>query len=161
MKKTAIYPGTFDPITNGHVDIIERTAKLFDHVIVAVARGAHKTPLLDLTQRVALTQKVLTSIKNIEVGSFEGLLVEFAHQKQAHVIIRGLRGVTDFEYETQLAGMNRQLAPHLETVFLMPGERVAAISSTIVREIFRLNGNITPFVPATVVEMLKNTGTKG
>ncbi|MGB6976064.1 MAG: pantetheine-phosphate adenylyltransferase [Gammaproteobacteria bacterium] len=161
MKTIAIYPGTFDPITNGHLDIIQRATKLFDHVIVAVAIGAHKMPLFDLPQRVALTQKVLSKIKNIEICSFDGLLVDFAHQKQASVIIRGLRGVTDFEYEFQMTGMNRRLASHLETVFLMPNEQVAFISSTIVREIFRLKGDITHFVPLPVVEALRTLSLKG
>jgi pantetheine-phosphate adenylyltransferase len=161
MNANAIYPGTFDPLTNGHLDILQRAAKLFDRIIVAVASGVHKMPLLDFPQRVALAQEVLSPLKNIEVCSFEGLLVDFAHQKQANVIIRGLRGVTDFEYEFQMAGMNRQLAPHLETLFLMSGERVATISSTLVREIFRLKGDISYFVPPLIVETLRSLASKG
>jgi pantetheine-phosphate adenylyltransferase len=156
MNTIAIYPGTFDPITNGHVDIVQRATKLFDHVIIAVALGSHKTPLLNLIQRVALAKDVFYKEKNIEICSFEGLLVDFAQQKKANLVIRGLRAVSDFEYEFQMAGMNRHLAPNLETVFLMPGERVAYISSTMVREIFRLKGDITPFVPLSVTTTLNS-----
>lgn len=155
MQTIAIYPGTFDPITNGHLDIIERALKLFDKVVVAVAASARKSPALPLSQRLELIKIATRDLKNIEVCEFTGLLIEFAKQKNAHVILRGLRAVTDFEYELQLAGMNRRMAPDIETIFLAPAEQYAFISATIVREIISMNGDISSFVPSAVAAALQ------
>lgn len=150
MQITAIYPGTFDPITNGHIDIIARAAKLYHRVIVAVAVNSNKTPLFSLDERVALAQAVTTEFANVSVMGFSTLLVEFAKQQNANVILRGLRAVSDFEYEFQLAGMNRRLSPDLETMFLTPAEQHEFISSTMIREIARLQGDVSSFVPPVV-----------
>ena len=152
---TAIYPGTFDPITNGHVDLVDRAQKLFDHVVVAVADSADKQPLFDVQQRVALAQEALSEFEGVEVCGFNTLLVEFMREKQASVILRGLRAVSDFEYEFQLASMNRHLSAEVETVFLTPAEQYSYISSSLVREIATLGGDITPFVPANVVAAIR------
>ncbi len=152
---TVIYPGTFDPITNGHVDIIERAAGLFDHVIVAIAHNIQKTPLFSIEER---TQMILTAtqhLSNVEVDSFGGLLVEYARRKGARAIIRGLRAVSDFEYEFQMALMNRSLAPEVVTVFLMPNERYTYLNSSIVKEVARCGGDISAFVPSFVHTKLK------
>lgn len=158
MKITAIYPGTFDPITNGHVDLVQRACRLFDHVIVAIAAGSTsaKAPVFTLEERVALAQEVLTGCDNIEVCGFDTLLVDFMQEKGARVIIRGLRAVSDFEYEFQLASMNRKLAPEVETVFLTPAEQFSFISSSLVREIASLGGDVSPFVHAKVAAALNN-----
>ncbi len=158
MKITAIYPGTFDPITNGHVDLVQRACRLFDHVIVAIAAGSTsaKGPVFTLEERVALAQEVLTGCDNIEVCGFDTLLVDFMQEKGARVIIRGLRAVSDFEYEFQLASMNRKLAPEVETVFLTPAEQFSFISSSLVREIASLGGDVSPFVHAKVATALNN-----
>lgn len=153
----AIYPGTFDPITNGHVDIVERASKLFDQVIVAVAKNTTKQPFFDLEKRVALGQEALQHLPNVQVVGFARLLTHFAAEQQANVIIRGLRAVSDFEYEFQLAGMNRKLDPNIESIFLTPSEKYTFLSSTLVREIARLNGNISEFVPACVLKALAET----
>lgn len=156
MKITAIYPGTFDPITNGHVDLVQRACHLFDHVIVAIAAGSSgaKAPVFTLEERVVLAQEVLTGCDNIEVCGFDTLLVDFMQEKGARVIIRGLRAVSDFEYEFQLASMNRKLAPEVETVFLTPAEQFSFISSSLVREIASLGGDVSPFVHAKVATAL-------
>jgi pantetheine-phosphate adenylyltransferase len=154
MQIVAIYPGTFDPITNGHIDIIARAAKLHHRVIVAVAVNNTKTPLFSLDERVVLTQAVTTEFSNVSVMGFSTLLVEFAKQQGANVILRGLRAVSDFEYEFQLAGMNRRLSPDLETLFLTPAEQYEFISSTMIREIARLKGDVSSFVPPIVVKAL-------
>ena len=156
MKITAIYPGTFDPITNGHTDLIQRASRLFDHVVVAIAAGSTKEPVFTLEERVALAQEVLSDCANIEVCGFNTLLVDFVQQKQARVIIRGLRAVSDFEYEFQLASMNRKLAPEVETVFLTPAEQFSFISSSLVREIASLGGDVSSFVHPNVVAALNN-----
>lgn len=143
---TAVYPGTFDPITNGHSDLVRRAAKLFERVIVAVAMNSGKNPAFELDQRLALAETVLKGIDNVEICAFDNLLVEFVQQKQADVILRGLRAVSDFEYEFQLAGMNRKLAPDVETMFLTPAEQFAYISSGLVREIAALKGDVSEFV---------------
>lgn len=150
----AIYPGTFDPITNGHVDIVERACKLFDQVIVAVAKNTAKQPFFDLKKRVALSQEALQHLPNVQVIGFARLLTHFAAEQHANIIIRGLRAVSDFEYEFQLAGMNRKLDPTIESIFLTPSEKYAYLSSTLVREIARLNGNVSDFVPACVLQAL-------
>jgi pantetheine-phosphate adenylyltransferase len=154
MHITAIYPGTFDPITNGHIDIIARASKLYHRVIVAVAVNINKAPLFSLDERVALVQAVTTEFTNVSVIGFSTLLVEFAKQQNANVILRGLRAVSDFEYEFQLAGMNRRLSPDLETMFLTPAEQYEFISSTMIREIARLKGDVSSFVPPVVGQAL-------
>ena len=153
-KITAIYPGTFDPITNGHLDLVARAAQLFDEVIIAVAENKTKSPLFSLDERVALAKIVTAEFKNVYVIGFDNLLVECAKQQGVRVILRGLRAVSDFEYEFQMAGMNRRLAPELETVFLTPAEQYEFISSSMIREIARLNGNVSCFVPECVHQQL-------
>jgi pantetheine-phosphate adenylyltransferase len=154
MQNTAIYPGTFDPVTLGHVDLVERAMRLFDRIIVAVAANENKNPLFTMQERVQLAKEVFQSCNNVEVIGFTTLLTDFANDKGANVILRGIRAVSDFEYEFQLAGMNRYLAPELESVFLMPSEHCNYLSSRLVREIARLDGNVTQFVPPLVVTAL-------
>lgn len=156
MSVTAIYPGTFDPITNGHSDLISRAAHLFDTVVVAVAANPKKTPLFNLEERVALASEVLAGMENVEVCGFDSLLADFAHEKGARVILRGLRAVSDFEYEFQLAGMNRRLAPDVETLFLTPAETYTFISSSLVKEVASLGGEISDFVDPKVKAALNN-----
>jgi len=153
--KTAVYPGTFDPVTNGHSDLIRRASRLFDRLIVAVAANPAKQPRFDLTQRLALIKAALPDLPNVEVCSFDNLLVNFVQQRGAGVILRGLRAVSDFEYEFQLAGMNRKLAPEVETLFLTPAEKFTYISSGLVREIAALGGDVSEFVHPTVQAALK------
>ena len=149
--RAAIYPGTFDPITNGHIDLITRAARIFDRVIVAVAENRGKTPLFNLKERVQLDEEAVSDIEGVvEVVGFENLLVECAREHHAGVILRGLRAVSDFEFEFQLAGMNRHLDKELETMFLTPSEKYAFISSSVIREIARLGGDISPFVTERV-----------
>jgi pantetheine-phosphate adenylyltransferase len=150
MRVIAIYPGTFDPITNGHTDLVRRAARLFDEVIVAVAASSRKKPLFDLTERTALACAVLADIKGVKVIGFDNLLVDCARQHKASVILRGLRAASDFEYEFQLAGMNRRLAPDVETVFMTPSEQEMFISASLVKEIALLGGNVSDFVDAQV-----------
>jgi pantetheine-phosphate adenylyltransferase len=151
----AVYPGTFDPITNGHTDLIERAVRRFSRVIVAVHENSGKQPALDWQERIELARSVLKGLDNVVVEGFNSLLVEFARQQGAGVILRGLRAVSDFEYEFQLASMNRQLAPEIETLFMTPDEHYAYVSSSLVREIAALGGDVTPFVHAEVVAALK------
>lgn len=148
--RVAVYPGTFDPITNGHTDLVIRAARLFDRVVVAVAVGASKQPICGIDERMALASEVLEGVPNVEVVSFDSLLVTFVRQIGARIILRGLRAVSDFEYEFQLAGMNRRLAPDIETVFLTPAEQYSYISSSLVREIARLGGDVSEFVHPAV-----------
>lgn len=155
MKHKAIYPGTFDPVTNGHVDIITRAAKLFPELIVAVASNSSKRPFFSLDERIELIKIALGNTPGVSVMGFDNLLIDFAHAQQAKVILRGLRAVSDFEYEFQLAGMNRKLSKQVETMFLAPSEDCMFISSTLVREIATLGGDVTGFVPAVVVDALK------
>ena len=157
MTRVAIYPGTFDPIHNGHVDLIHRAARMFDKIIVAVAISAGKRPRFTVDERVDLAQTVLAKLPNIEVSRFDGLLIHFAAAQSATVVVRGLRAVSDFEYELQLASMNRKMMPELETVFLPSDESLSYISSTLVREIAVLGGDVTPFVDARVVSALQDT----
>jgi pantetheine-phosphate adenylyltransferase len=154
MQK-AVYPGTFDPITNGHIDLIERAARRFDSVVVAIHKSAAKQPAFSWEERVELARAVLGAQTNVTVEGFDGLLVEFARANGAGVILRGLRAVSDFEYEFQLASMNRQLAPEIETLFMTPDEHYAYVSSSLVREIAALGGDVTPFVHQKVVAALK------
>ncbi len=150
-----VYPGTFDPITNGHSDLVERASKMFDKIILAVAESPKKSPLLPLDQRVELAQKTLAHLDNIEVLGFNNLLAEFAREKNANIILRGLRAVSDFEYEFQLADMNRRLAPNVESVFLTPANHLSYISSTLIREIAALGGDVSEFVHPLVNNALK------
>ena len=155
MKKTAIYPGTFDPITNGHTDLVERASRLFDHVIVAIVANTKKGPMLDLDLRISLATKVLAHLDNVEVCGFACLLTKFAEQRDANIIIRGLRAVSDFEYEFQLANMNRAQSPDIESVFLTPSEQYSFVSSTLIREIASLQGDVSKFVHPLVDKALK------
>ncbi len=148
--KIAIYPGTFDPITNGHIDILERALRLFDRIIVTVARNSAKNPLFSDQERLDLIRAVVKKYKNVEVDSFDGLLVSYARQKRATAIVRGLRAISDFEFELQMALMNRKLDDTVETVFLMPNAKYTYLNSSIVREIARLGGEVSDFVPPVV-----------
>ena len=150
----AVYPGTFDPITNGHEDLIQRAARLFDEVIVAVAHSESKRPFFSLEERVGLARDVLAGYPNVKVMGFTGLLTEFVKEHDAKVILRGLRAVSDFEYEFQLAGMNRKLAPGVETMFLTPSDKYLFLSATIVREIAVLGGDISAFVHPNTAERM-------
>ena len=155
MKRNAVYPGTFDPITNGHHDLLRRAASIFDRVVVAIAANPSKAPLLTLEKRVDLARQVLADLKNVEVMGYSGLTVDFAKQNGLQVILRGLRAVSDFEFEFQLATMSRHLSPNIETVFLTPHEPFSFISSTLVREIAVLGGNVHEFVHPIVETELK------
>ncbi|ROP56228.1 phosphopantetheine adenylyltransferase [Enterobacter sp. BIGb0383] len=154
MEKRAIYPGTFDPITNGHIDIITRAAGMFDKVVLAIAASPSKKPLFDLEERVALATEATSHLDNIEVVGFSDLMANFARSQQANILIRGLRAVADFEYEMQLAHMNRHLMPELESVFLMPSTEWSFISSSLVKEVARHQGDVTHFLPANVHQAL-------
>ena len=153
--RIAIYPGSFDPLTNGHVDIIERGSRIFDSIIVAILANVEKTPLFSENERVAIIHEVFKDRPNVQVETFNGLLVDYAQQKQATAIVRGLRAVSDFEYEFQMALMNRHLAPGLETVFMMPAEQYTYISSRLIKEVFTLGGEITGLVPPVVEDKLR------
>ena len=155
MKHNAVYPGTFDPITNGHTDLVRRAAAIFDKVVVAIAANAGKAPMFSLEARVDMARRVLADIPNVEITSYAELTVEFARKHKLSVIIRGLRAVSDFEFEFQLANMNRHLARDIETVFLTPQEQFTFISSSLVREIAVLGGNVHEFVHPIVEEELK------
>jgi pantetheine-phosphate adenylyltransferase len=154
VKKRAIYPGTFDPITNGHIDIVARASRLFDHVIVAVAASTSKNTAFSTDERVDLATRVLTEHANVEVMRFEGLLANFVRQWEACAVLRGLRAVSDYEYEFQLAGMNKHLVPEADTIFLPTSENYSYISSSLIREISSLGGEVGAFVPAIVREAL-------
>ncbi|GHD95746.1 pantetheine-phosphate adenylyltransferase [Pseudocitrobacter faecalis] len=154
MQKRAIYPGTFDPITNGHIDIITRASKMFDRVILAIAASPSKKPMFDLNERVALAQQAIVHLDNVEVVGFSDLMANFARDRQATILIRGLRAVADFEYEMQLAHMNRHLMPELESVFLMPSKEWSFISSSLVKEVARHQGDVTDFLPPNVHQAL-------
>jgi pantetheine-phosphate adenylyltransferase len=156
MNHTAVYPGTFDPITLGHEDLARRAARLFDRVIVAVADSRAKRPFFSLDERVEMARHVFQDLRNVEVVGFSGLLMKFVQDQGARVVVRGLRAVSDFEYEFQLAGMNRGMYPDVETMFLTPGEQFMFISATIVREISVLGGDTSKFVPQYVGECLKD-----
>jgi len=152
---TALYPGTFDPITHGHTDLVSRAARVFDKVIVAIAESPHKTPFFSLEKRIELAESQLGHLDNIEIVGFSNLLVDFVQEKSARVIVRGLRAVSDFEYEFQLASMNRNLCEEVETMFLTPDEKYGFISSTLVREVARLGGDVSQFVGADIAHALK------
>jgi pantetheine-phosphate adenylyltransferase len=155
VKLTAVYPGTFDPITNGHVDILSRGGTLFDRIIVAILRNPDKEPLFPLEERVEILKSVVSRWSNVEVESFDGLLVDFARARGAQVIVRGLRALSDFEYEFQMTLMNQRLEPGLQTVFMMPSEAYSYVSSRLVKEVARLGGDVTGLVPPEVVTRLK------
>ena len=154
MTNRVIYPGTFDPITNGHKDLIERASSMFDEVVVAIAASEKKGPLFSLNERVKLVEDSISHLNNVEVVGFSKLLAHFCREQNANILLRGLRAVSDFEYEFQLANMNRQLAPDVESMFLTPSEKYSFISSTLVREIAALGGDITKFVHPAVAEAL-------
>lgn len=154
MEKRAIYPGTFDPMTNGHLDLVTRAASMFDHVILAIAASPSKKPMFTLEERVALATQVTAHLPNVEVLGFSELMAHFAQHQNAHILVRGLRAVSDFEYEMQLANMNHHLMPTLESVFLMPSKEWSFISSSLVKEVARHGGDIAPFVPEQIAQAL-------
>jgi len=156
-----VYPGTFDPFTKGHEDIVRRAAKLFDRVIVAIADSESKRPMFTADERIAMAREVLAPYANVEVAGFSGLLMDFVHSVGATTILRGLRAVSDFEYEFQMAGMNRNLYPDVETVFLTPGEQYMFISATMVREIATLGGDVSHFVNPIILPRLQRMGAAG
>lgn len=152
--RTVVYPGTFDPITNGHIDLVERACRLFDQVVIGVADSPRKNPLFSLAERVSLAQETLSHLDNVEVCGFDALLVDFVREQNAQAVLRGLRAVSDFEYEFQLANMNRALEPNMESLFLTPAEHLSFISSSIVREIASLKGDVSKFVTPAVEQAL-------
>ena len=154
--RTAIYPGTFDPITNGHLDILERALKLFDKVIITIARNSAKNPLFSEEERLAMIRESVKHLKGVEIDCFDGLLVDYGRQKKATAVVRGLRAISDFEYELQMALMNRRLRPDIETVFLMAGEAYSFISSRLVKQVIGLGGNISGLVPPLVEVRLRD-----
>ncbi|MFC1478180.1 pantetheine-phosphate adenylyltransferase [Candidatus Margulisiibacteriota bacterium] len=156
MYQTAIYPGSFDPVTNGHLSIIKRALKLFDRVIVAVINNPKKKPLFSVSDRVQMLEESCAGMANVEIDSFDGLLVEYAEQKKAKAIVRGLRAISDFDYEFQMALTNRKLDPEIETVFLMTDYKYSYLNASLVRQIARLGGDIKDLVPETVIEKLVN-----
>ena len=157
----AIYPGSFDPLTNGHLDLIARGAKIFDHLIVAILNNSEKQePLFPVGERVEMLTEATLEFGNVSVATFDGLLVEFARQQQAQALLRGIRAISDYEYEFQMALMNRRLAPQVETVFMMPAEKYSYVSSRLIREVFRLGGSVEGLVPASVVERMQARAAK-
>ncbi|MBI5402277.1 MAG: pantetheine-phosphate adenylyltransferase [Ignavibacteriae bacterium] len=154
-KNTAVYPGTFDPVTNGHLDIIERASGIFDKVIVTIALNSSKVPLFTKEERKSMIKEVINKYKNVEVDSFDGLLVNYAAKKKANTIIRGLRVLSDFEYEFQMSLTNRKLAPDINTIFLMPNEKYAYLNSSLVKELAKFKGQIKSFVPEPVRKKLE------
>ena len=155
MPVKAIYPGTFDPPTNGHLDLIERGAKIFDHLVVAILRNSAKDPLFTVEERVEMLKEVTAAIGNVSVATFDGLMVEFARQQGASAVLRGIRAISDYEHEFQMALMNRRLAPEVETVFLQPAGRYSFVSSRMVKEVFSFGGDITGLIPPNVLKRLR------
>jgi pantetheine-phosphate adenylyltransferase len=155
MPTLAVYPGSFDPLTNGHVDIISRGARLFDRIVVAILVNAEKAPLFSMDERVEIARSVFRSQPNVEVDTFDGLLVDYVERRGAQVIVRGLRAVSDFEFEFQMALMNRRLQPKIETVFMMPAEQYTYISSRLIKEVFKLGGRVHGLVPELVEQRLR------
>jgi pantetheine-phosphate adenylyltransferase len=158
MSTLAVYPGSFDPLTNGHVDIISRGARMFDRIIVAMLVNAEKSPMFSMAERVEIAREVFKSEPKVEVDTFDGLLVDYVERKQAQVIVRGLRAVSDFEFEFQMALMNRRLKPQIETVFMMPAEQYTYISSRLIKEVFALGGRVHGLVPELVEQRLREKG---
>ncbi|MCA1732335.1 MAG: pantetheine-phosphate adenylyltransferase [Acidobacteria bacterium] len=152
--RTAVYPGSFDPITNGHLDIIERGTRLFDRVIVGILENEEKSPLFNVAERIAIIREVTGHLPSVEILSFSGLLVNFVRRMNANVVVRGIRAVSDFEYEFQMTLMNRELAPDTETIFMMPAVEYTFVSSRLVKEVFRLGGDVSRLVPPIVLERL-------
>jgi pantetheine-phosphate adenylyltransferase len=152
--RTAVYPGSFDPMTNGHLDIIRRGRRMFDEIIIGVLENEEKTPLFTTEERIETARLVTSDIEGVEVRAFSGLLVNFVRECGASVVVRGVRAVSDFEYEFQMALMNRQLSPDIETIFLMPAAEYTFVSSRLVKEVFRLGGDVSPFVPPLVIERM-------
>lgn len=155
MSTLAVYPGSFDPLTNGHVDIISRGARLFDRIIVAVLVNAEKAPLFSMNERVEIARSVFQDHQNVEIDTFDGLLVDYVERRRAQVIVRGLRAVSDFEFEFQMALMNQRLNPRIETVFMMPAEQYTYISSRLIKEVFTLGGRVHGLVPELVEQRLR------
>lgn len=156
QKIIAIYPGSFDPVTNGHLDLIERASRLFDHLVVALLLNPEKEPLFTVAERVQMLKEVVQHLPNVEVDTFGGLLVDYARRKGARVLLRGIRAVSDYEYELQMALMNRQLEPELETVFMLPAEAYSYLSSRLVKEVARLGGSIKDLVPSAVEARIRD-----
>lgn len=154
MSNKAIYPGTFDPMTHGHLDLLTRASKMFDHLILAIASSSSKQPLFSFEERVALAKQVTAHLGNVEVLGFSELMVDFAAHQKANILVRGLRAVSDFEYELQLANMNRHLMPGLESVFLMPSQKWSFISSSLIKDVARHGGDVTPFLPQAIAAAL-------
>jgi pantetheine-phosphate adenylyltransferase len=155
MSVKALYPGTFDPPTNGHVDLIQRGAKLFEHLTVAILNNPVKNPLFTVEERVEMLKEVTASLPNVSIATFDGLMVEFARQQGASAVLRGIRAISDYEYEFQMALMNRRLAPEIETVFLQPAGRYSFISSRMLKEVFSFGGDVTGLVPPNVLKRLR------
>ena len=153
---TAIYPGSFDPVTNGHLDLVARGSKLFDRLVVAVLRNASKNPLFSVAERVEMLRAGTAQFNNVEVATFEGLLVDFAREQGAQAVLRGIRAISDYEYELQMAHMNRRLHPEVETIFLMPDAQYSYVSSRLVKEVFRVGGSVEGLVPQLVIDRLKS-----
>lgn len=152
----AIYPGSFDPVTNGHLDLIARAAKIFDHLVVAILRNSQKNPLFTVEERVAMLSEGIAEFGNVSVSTFDGLLVDYAREQRAHAVVRGIRAISDYEYEFQMALMNRRLSPDVETIFLMPDAKYSFVSSRLVKEVFRLGGSVDGLVPRFVIERMKD-----
>ncbi len=154
-KAIALYPGSFDPLTNGHIDLVARAARLFDNLILAVVHNPAKNPLFSVEERIEMLREVAAKYENVEVDSFQGLLVNYAQRRNATVLIRGIRAISDYEYELQMALMNRRLQPELETVFLMASEAYSFVSSRMVKEVYSLGGDVSGLIPATTLERLR------
>jgi pantetheine-phosphate adenylyltransferase len=161
MTVKALYPGTFDPPTNGHIDLIQRGAKLFDHLVVAVLNNPGKNPLFTVEERVEMLRESISGLSNVSVATFDGLMVDFARQQGASAVLRGIRAISDYEYEFQMALMNRRLAPEIETVFLQPAGRYSFVSSRMLKEVFSFGGEVTGLVPPNVLKRLRSRFNKG
>jgi pantetheine-phosphate adenylyltransferase len=159
-NRIAIYPGSFDPLTNGHLDLVERGSSIFQHLVVAVLRNPEKDPLFSLSERCEMLEEMTRQYKNVSIEAFDGLLVDYARHKRAHVILRGIRAISDYEYELQMALMNRKLDPKIETVFMMPAEKYSYLSSRLIKEIFRLGGSVSGLVPELVEQRLHHKVTR-
>lgn len=151
----AIYPGSFDPLTNGHLDLVARGSKIFDHLVVAILNNSEKSPLFSVPERVEMTTEAVRGFGNVSVATFDGLLVDFALEQKAQAVLRGIRAISDYEYELQMALMNRRLAPALETVFMMPAEQYSYVSSRLIKNVFELGGSVEGLVPPIVIQRLK------